>query len=176
VAIEDIAEALGAASRRIAAISAVHRQLYKSRSARHIELASYLDELALGLEEGSSPVRPDRALRVTAAEVHVGAEQAAAVGILVTELVLNAWKHGYEPGECGEVLIDLAHRSDGKFCLEVRDFGCGRTAKESAASSGLGTRVIDAMARKLGGRYFYQDAKPGTVFTLEADLDMWLRQ
>ncbi|UNU44454.1 sensor histidine kinase [Sphingopyxis sp. YF1] len=173
---EEIAEALGAASRRVAAISAVHRQLYKSATGRHIELAAYLDELALGLEEGTSPVRPGRAVRVSAVEVHVGAEQAIAVGVLVTELVLNAWKHAYRPGACGDILIDVDRRSDGMLRLEVRDFGRGLARQPSAAAPGMGTRVIEAMARKLGGRYSYRDAQPGTAFTLEADLDVWLRQ
>lgn len=173
---EEVTEALGAASRRVAAISAVHRQLYKSGAGHRIELADYLDELALGLEKGTSPACSGRAVRVSAARVQISAEQATAIGVLVTELVLNAWKHAYAPGVRGDIAIDLARRSDGMLCLEVRDFGHGRSPDASAAATGMGTRVIDAMARKLGGRYAYRDARPGTAFTLEADLDVWLRQ
>ncbi len=51
------------------------------------------------------------------------------------------------------------------YLLEVEDRGSG-LAGGTVRGTGLGSRLIDTMAARLGGRHAYHDAGPGTRFTL----------
>ncbi len=96
----------------------------------------------------------------------VAAETASSIGVIVSELVGNACKYAYPVGSPGAVDISLCARPMGGFVLEVVDRGRGRAARAAPEGSGLGSQFIAAMAHRLGARYGWSDARPGTRFTL----------
>jgi two-component sensor histidine kinase len=160
------AAALDMTLRRIAAIAGVHRQLYRSGRAATVNLGTYLDELGGALEESVADTAAGRFVMVHAAGVVVPAEEATAIGIIVSEIVTNAFKHAYVPGASGIVSIALRAGAAGGYLLEVKDRGAGHQADSIARGSGLGGRLVGMMATKLGGHYAWLNARPGTCFEL----------
>lgn len=150
---------------RIGAIASVHRQLYCSRDGDAVDLGVYLSDLAQELDLSVSRFDGARTISVEPARVIVSAEEASAVGMIVSELVGNARKYAYEPGAPAPVRIVLRKRLPAGYSLEVSDKGRG-LLRSAPAGTGFGMRLIDLMARKLGAEHAWHDAVPGTRFTL----------
>jgi two-component sensor histidine kinase len=129
-----------------------------------VDLGAYLGDLGADLEAGGGGGATGRRVVVSAASVIVPAEEATAIGIIVSELVSNAYKYAYEPSAPGSVRIVLRALGFGGYKLEVEDRGRGLTGP--VKGTGLGGRLIEMMATRIGGHYDYRDARPGTLFTL----------
>ncbi|WP_454762196.1 sensor histidine kinase [Caulobacter segnis] len=149
---------------RIAAIANVHRQLYQAREATRVELGAYLKDLGGDLEAACAHAASGRRVVVAAASLTVSAEDATAIGIIVSELVTNACKYAYAPEAPGDVTIGLRAGPCDGYVLEIEDRGRGMAG--AVRGAGLGERLVEMMAVRLGGRYDYRDAQPGTRFTL----------
>lgn len=152
--------------RRIGAIAGVHRQLYRSHEDALVNLATYLDELGSELEQSVADTEAGRFVIVHAAGVMVAAHEATSIGIIVSEIVTNAFKYAYAPGVSGVVSVTLRPTTRGGYLLEVQDRGQGRDPNAAARGTGLGGRLVDMMATRLGGHRAWLDARPGTCFEL----------
>jgi two-component sensor histidine kinase len=158
--------ALDITLRRITAIAGVHRQLYLSRAAATVDLRAYLEDLGAELEQSCADAGMGRRVLVFAEALDVAPEVATSLGVIVSELVSNACKYAYAAGEPGEVRIALRGMPFGGYSLDVSDRGRGIVPGASARGSGLGSQLIAMMANRLGGRFGWLDAQPGTCFTL----------
>ena len=79
----------------------------------------------------------------------------------VMKAMTNAFKYAY-PDRAGEVRVRLKRLADGRAELVVEDDGIGRSADGVAKGSGLGTRIVSAMARTIGAEVEYIARHPGT--------------
>ena len=96
-------------------------------------------------------------------------DRAVSLGVIVTELVTNACKYAYPDGG-GEVRVALRQEGDDAFRLSVEDDGCGMSADPTPRGTGLGTRLIRAMAQSLRSTVEYDPGHAGTRVTLVAAL------
>lgn len=158
---DEVRSALRAMQARIMAVAGVHRRLYTSSDVRIVDLGAYLgsllDELAAALGAGS---RNTLALRAAEA-IRVPTDRAVTIGVIVTELVTNAWKYAYPPETGGEIRVVLRMAGAGRATIAVEDDGVGWRGG-GAQGTGLGSRVIAAMAANLQSRVVFDDAGPGT--------------
>lgn len=156
-------DALEEMQRRIAAIAQVHRQLYAAGNGEAVELSVYLDKLASELNETLGEAR----IVLRSDQVTVATDKAVSVGVIVTELVSNACKYAYPAGEPGPVRILLDHRGEGGLRLAVEDDGVGWTGAGPIQGTGVGSRVIKAMAASLRGTLHYEPLPRGTRAVLQ---------
>jgi two-component sensor histidine kinase len=166
--VEDAAgrAALDRTQARLAAIAGIHRQLHAIDTANEVELGAYLRELCAEVGRSLPPHRP---LLVSADRAWVRGETAAALGMLVAELITNACKHAYPSDVPGAVIVSLAAYPGGELRLTVEDRGCGRAG--ISGDSGLGGRLIDATVRRVRGSAAWEHAAPGTRFRLHLKAD-----
>jgi two-component sensor histidine kinase len=152
---------------RVLSIAAVQRQLAQSKSG-DVALRPYLIELCESL--GASMIRDPRRLSivVNVDDSVVSANVSVSLGLIVTELVINALKHAFPTQRHGTIKVGY-HGKGKKWSLSVKDDGVGMPGGKNKAKPGLGTGIVDALARQLRGRIFLADAVPGTAFTLEYD-------
>ncbi len=95
-------------------------------------------------------------------------DRAVALGVVVTELVINASKYAY-PGSKGPVRVTLA--VDGPQArLSVEDDGIGLGGETAAKGNGLGNRIVTAMASKLGASLAFLPKDKGTSVRMEFPL------
>ncbi|WP_264447329.1 sensor histidine kinase [Novosphingobium sp. JCM 18896] len=152
--------ALQAIGRRIAAMAGVHRLLCHGPARGTIDLAAYMADLVRGLTAmGSRPVV------LEAEPVTVAAEEAGAIGMILSELVNNAAKHAYAAHQPGGVAVALRPHDEGGYRVEVTDRGRGLA--QGARGTGLGSELIQLLARRLGATCHCLDAMPGTHFVLD---------
>jgi two-component sensor histidine kinase len=130
---------------------------------RSVNLAEFLGELCTKLRETA----PRFTVGCSIDPIIVPTDLAVPLGLLVNELVTNAFKYAYPDG-LGEVRVELTSDSPERLRLEVSDTGVGLPADfDPARSRSLGMRLVASLARQLGGRLEWQNAQPGTRFVLE---------
>ncbi|WP_294237699.1 response regulator [uncultured Sphingomonas sp.] len=152
-------EALEDTQRRIRAIAQVHRRLYTANDVEQVDLRDYLGALIGELGESWSNDMLPRTLRLVAEPVRVKTDRAVSIGVIVTELVTNACKYAY-PGRGGEVRI-IVTEADGHCVLTVEDDGCGMAEGQQPKGTGLGAKLIRAMAQSLQTAVEYDPAHSG---------------
>ena len=162
--------ALEDTQRRIEAIAQVHRRLYTSSDVESVDMQDYLRALIDELAETLSSEAAPRRLRLDAAPLRLPTDRAVSLGVVVTELVTNACKYAYPTGG-GEVRIglrSLGDKSNGAFELVVEDDGCGMADGAGPRGTGLGQKLIRAMAQSLQASFGYDPGHAGVRATLRA--------
>jgi two-component sensor histidine kinase len=154
-------DALTETQARIDAISSVHRRLYSSGDARIVELDEYLSGLLSNVETVMRNEGHGASLRYDLEPLKLKTDASINLGVIVIEWVTNAFKYAY-PNRAGEVRVRLKRLSDGRAELVVEDDGIGRGAEDKPKGSGLGTRIVNAMARTIGADVEYFARDPGT--------------
>ncbi len=160
-------EALEDTQRRIQAIAQVHRRLYTSNDVESVDMQEYLGALVDELAETWSTEALPRALSLAAEPIRLPTDRAVSLGVIVTELVTNACKYAY-PNSGGEVRVALRRIDDDIFLLAVEDDGCGIPEDAVPRGTGLGTKLIRAMAQSLQTIVEYDPTHTGVRATLRA--------
>jgi two-component sensor histidine kinase len=154
-------DALSETQGRIDAISAVHKSLYSSGDARFVDLEHYLSGLLSNVETSMRNEGHGASLRYDLEPLKLKPDLSVNLGVIVTEWVTNAFKYAY-PDRAGEVRVHLKQLSEGRAELVVEDDGVGRGVEGTPKGSGLGTRIVNAMARTIGAEVEYIARHPGT--------------
>jgi two-component sensor histidine kinase len=96
--------------------------------------------------------------------VEIDPDRAVAIGIIVNELVMNAVKYAYPDGS-GPIHVDLKAEGD-RLALSIADDGVGLNVKADPRSTGMGQRIVSAMATKLDASVERDPAHVGTRIVL----------
>jgi two-component sensor histidine kinase len=157
------------AHNRVMSIAAVQRHLAMA-SVGPVKVAPYLIQLCESL--GASMIQDPARLAITVAvdDSVVDANVSVSIGLIVTELVINALKHAF-PGDRSGTIRVVFHSSDRNWELSVADDGVGMAAEPQIAKPGLGTGIVDALSKQLGCAVCLRRAEPGTVVTIIHDAD-----
>jgi two-component sensor histidine kinase len=152
------------AHNRVMSIASVQRQLSTSKSGS-VELRSYFKQLAESL--GASMIaNPERlSISVTVDDSVVEADVSVSLGLIITELVINSLKHAFPDQARGRILIDY-RSSKSDWTLSVMDDGIGMPKGEDAPKAGLGTGIVEALAKNLLSEITVADAMPGTIVSI----------
>ena len=154
-------DALDDTERRIQAIAQVHRRLYSSGDVQTVAMDEYLAALVTELEETWSTEHGPRSIRLTAEPVQLHTDKALSLGVIVNELVSNACKYAYGPTDRGEIRVDFAHAGAKQFRLSVEDDGPGLQPGSEPVGTGLGSKLIAAMAKALATTVQYDTTHAG---------------
>lgn len=148
------------AQQRLNAVALVHRRLYRSDQIEIVDLARYLEELTSELTSAIGEEWADQ-INLDLAPVMLNTDRAVTVGLVVTELVINANKYAYG-GRPGPVEISLEAVGPA-LRVVVADRGVGKHSPRQ----GFGTRMMNALVSQLGGELTYADNEPGLRAVLD---------
>jgi two-component sensor histidine kinase len=139
--------ALASAISRVEVLVKVHDRLQDSTSDQKVQLAPYVDGLCQTLAELHRGVRPI-AIQLRCDDISLKNSQAALVGLIVNELVTNAFKYAF-PAErpAGTIEVNV-QQTDQQMTITVTDDGVGCP---NDAKSGLGTRLINLLTAQMKG-------------------------
>jgi two-component sensor histidine kinase len=151
---------------RIAAMSAVHEHIYRSGNFETVRVKDYLETLIANIRAGHDP-SVDVSLQL--ADLSVDRETATPLGLILNEVVSNAFKHAFPDGRQGELSVRLTRTEDGRGELSVEDNGVGFDPQQPA--KGIGRRLISALTQQIAGvSHFETAAGGGSSFTLSFPL------
>lgn len=95
--------------------------------------------------------------------------QAVSIGLIVTELLINAVKHAFPPGRSGKIHVGYDAAESG-WSLSVADDGVGRSNEgDQPPSAGLGRSIVEALAHQLGARVGIFTSPQGTTVSVIHD-------
>ena len=89
-------------------VATVQEQLHASGLNERIEIGPYLTKLCASLAASMVGERRPLSIKVQATSGRADSSEAVSLGLIVTELVINALKHGFPGGEEGEILVKYA--------------------------------------------------------------------
>jgi two-component sensor histidine kinase len=147
----------------VAAVAQVHRRLYTSHDLKSVLLNQYLEALLEDLRRSTEGNQLSR-LDLKAEPIEIDPDRAVAIGIIVNELVMNSVKYAYPDGP-GPIHVELATNAD-DVVLSIADDGVGLNAKTDPRSTGMGQRIVSAMAQKLDAQAERDPAHAGTRIVL----------
>ncbi|WP_407164692.1 sensor histidine kinase [Bradyrhizobium sp. ORS 111] len=143
---DDVKAALTNAMGRVAAVAQVHRRLYTSHDFKTVMLNQYLEALLEDLRRSAEGNKMSR-LTLSADPIEIDPDRAVAIGVIVNELVMNAVKYAY-PNGAGPIDVELRPEGD-DLLLSISDEGVGFNDKVDPRGTGMGQRIVTAMAAKL---------------------------
>ena len=138
------------AHQRVLSVAAVQQHLHVTGGGKPIEIGAYLVKLCETLAQSMIGDSRPISLKVEADAGTAMSRDAVSLGLIVTELVMNALKHAF-PGEKPDAAIAVSYRVAGTdWRLTVADNGVGKPdVSASATKPGLGTSLVKALTRQL---------------------------
>jgi two-component system, sensor histidine kinase PdtaS len=152
------------AHQRVMSVATLQKHLATS-AAGDVELRPYFTALCESI--GASMIRDHNqlSLDLTVDDSVTSADVSVSLGLIVTELVINALKHAFPDHRSGRIKVGY-HSNGADWNLSVTDNGVGMPAGASAVKPGLGTGIIEALTRQLDALVEVKDAKPGTAVSI----------
>jgi two-component sensor histidine kinase len=152
------------AHQRVMSVASLQKQLSMS-SATDVELRPYFTALCNSI--GASMIRDHNqlSLDVNVDKSVTSADISVSLGLIVTELVINALKHAFPGDRNGKIKVDY-HSHGPNWTLSVTDDGVGMAADPATAKPGLGTSIVHALTRQLQAVIRVADANPGTAVSI----------
>jgi PAS domain S-box-containing protein len=157
------------AHQRVMSVAAVQQQLLASGRGEPIEIGPYLsrlcETLAASMTDDSRPV----ALQVQVAGGTASSAEAVSIGLIVTELVINAFKHAFVGGRAAGLLVVAYQAAAASWKLTVSDNGVGTPEghlDSDKPTPGLGTIIVEALAKQLDARVDVERTPHGTTVSI----------
>ena len=155
------------AHHRVMSVAAVQKQIHASGAGGPIKIAPYLSNLCESLATSMIGGTRKISLKVVGEEGTATSRQAESLGLIVTELVMNALKHAF-PGDKVEGQIIVAYDVEGtNWKVSVSDNGIGKPDNVFAQpKTGLGTGIVKALAQQLDAKVETLSGPGGTTVSI----------
>ncbi|HMJ44525.1 MAG TPA: histidine kinase dimerization/phosphoacceptor domain -containing protein [Pseudolabrys sp.] len=152
------------AHQRVLSVAAVQRHLHVSGGGKPIVIGDYLTKLCETLAQSMIGDSRPIVLNVVSDAGTAASHQAVSIGLIVTELVMNALKHAFSADKKGAAIIVSYKVADTDWKLTISDNGAGKSeAKPGAAKGGLGTSLVRSLAKQLDATVDTKSDSHGTV-------------
>lgn len=160
-------DALQECSLRVLAIAHIHEQLYLSRNFARVPFSEYAHNLA-AIVFRTTGVSPERVhLQLELEPISIAVDAAIPCGLILSEVLTNALKHGFPHERRGSVRIELRRLDEARLLLAVSDDGVGLPdGFDPARCDSLGMQLIQTLAGQIGGEFTLTSVVGGARFEL----------
>lgn len=140
---------LTTASHRVSALGRVHHRLHLLDHQDRVEFKQYLQHLCEDLSGLLFEEQTGYAIEVDGPEIEIPTASAIPLGFIVNELITNSVKHAKS-----KITVRIETNSTSNYSLSVSDDGPGLPVDfDPANSTGLGMKIIQALAKQIGGAF-----------------------
>ena len=152
------------AHNRVMSVAALQQQLAASRLGA-VELRAYFTQLFQSIGASMIHDRDQISLDVDVDDSAVNADISVSLGLIVTELVINALKHAFPGHRTGKIVVRY-HAHGPNWTLSVSDDGVGMPKDIADTKAGLGTSIVEALSRQLEAQVQVTSPHPGAVVSV----------
>lgn len=150
---------------RIKSMALIHESFYQSEKISYVAFESYLQDFVDYIETALEISQQNITLELDTKPVKLNINQAIPLGLLITELVINAYVHAFKNRDKGTIAITL-RKNDEKISLVVKDDGVGLPADFRMDNPNtLGTTIIKSLSMQLDADLSFETEK-GTQFNI----------
>ena len=144
-------ESLTGLQLRIRTMSLVHEHLFKSKEISIIEFDGYLQQLCLVIAHSFNTDKINIDSEICKCQLSI--DMALPLGLIVNELITNAFKYAFPDGRNGVISLNLVSVPDDKYCLSVSDNGVGLTENFTFENpTTMGSTIISILVAQLEGK------------------------
>ena len=147
---------------RVMSIAMLQKQLAVTQL-KSVELRTYFADLCRSISASMIDDPQRLALETIVDDTATNSDVSVSMGLIVTELVINAIKHAFPdqaPG--GKITVEFAADDETAWLLSVSDNGVGMPVGKDRGKPGLGTGIVEALSKQLDASVTVLDANPGT--------------
>ncbi|MFZ5866125.1 MAG: PAS domain S-box protein [Thermodesulfobacteriota bacterium] len=149
---ESLRNVLKDIQKRILSMAMVHDTFYRGQDAASVKIRSYVGGLVDHLIGAYDGISGRLSVRKQLADQSVGLDAAIPLGLIITELISNCFKHAFPDGRSGEVAIEFHPTETGQHELIVRDDGVGLPDSiDVKDTSSLGLSIVRIFVTQLDG-------------------------
>lgn len=146
---------------RVMSIATLQKQLAVT-NLESVELRSYFADLCRSISASMIDDAKRLTLETIVEDTTTNSDVSVSMGLIVTELVINAIKHAFPDQTAGGKITVSFAANDGAWSLSVSDNGAGMPVGDNGVKLGLGTGIVEALSKQLDASVTVVDASPGT--------------
>ncbi len=151
---------------RIRAMALIHERLYGTGQFARLEFGDYLAEMTRMILGSSAEIGTRVRLDLQRDRLELVPDTAIPLGLIASELMINAMKHGFAGGRSGVLTVRL-RAGEEMHELTVQDDGPGMPPDFSPEqSAGIGIDLVESLTRQIGGQREIQTGPAGTSVTI----------
>lgn len=159
---------------RIYSMSLIHERLYQNGDLSKIDARTYIGELLGEIEKTAATDHRSIHQKIDIDDIRMSIDQGIPCGLILNELVNNAYKHAFNGREQGQLEVSFK-KINGKVLLKVTDDGIGLPEGFKIGNLGegnsLGVVLVKELSEQLQGNLQYSSNGFGTKFELEFKVD-----
>ena len=146
---------------RVMSIATLQKQLAVTEL-KSVNLRTYFADLCQSISASMIDDPQRLTLETIVDDTTTSSDVSVSMGLIVTELVINAIKHAFPKQTSGGKIMVSFQANEDDWLLCVSDNGSGMPAGEEGGTPGLGTGIVEALSKQLEATVTVLDAKPGT--------------
>jgi PAS domain S-box-containing protein len=163
----NIVRVLQASQSRIRSMALVHEKLYQAENLSKIDVSEYIKSLALHISQLKDVDSNKVSLIISAENIFLGIDQAIPFGLVINELLTNAFKYAFPGDKTGEIRIHMRVKDNHAYELVISDNGVGLPAHIDIRNpSTFGLQLVHLLNQQLAGTIKVNREK-GTTFAIE---------
>ena len=146
---------------RVMSIAMLQKQLAVTQL-KSVGLRAYFTDLCRSITASMIDDPQRLTLEAIVDNTSTSSDVSVSMGLIVTELVINAIKHAFpQPIKGGKITVAFAS-TEGSWLLSVSDNGLGMPTGTKRGKPGLGTGIVEALSKQLDASVAILDHRPGT--------------
>jgi len=154
------------AKQRINAIALTHQMLYQKATISNIRIGEYIETLVKQIERTMSSPLIELVTEISASESQLTIDGAVPLGLIISELLTNAYKHAFPKGRQGKVIVSVIENPD-SFTIKVSDNGIGLADNfDISENKTLGMELVQILVEQLDSQLIIENNN-GTTFKFD---------
>ncbi|HEX38031.1 MAG TPA: response regulator [Candidatus Cloacimonetes bacterium] len=164
---DDIRIIFDEAQNRIESIGLVHKKLYSSSDLAHIDFSDYITALILQLLASFELQKGHIELDLNIKEVTLDISKAIPCGLIINELITNAFKHGFAEGKEGKITVIMHYKDNDEIELIIANDGEPFPKEiDFTNTQTLGLQLVTSLVQQIDGE-IELDTSKGTKFSIK---------
>jgi PAS domain S-box-containing protein len=159
---EEVEQMLSSSQSRIKSIAKVHEKLYESTTLSNIPLSKYIEELSEEIQKAYTSKQKNISLEIDVIPLEVNINEAIPIGLILNELINNAFKHAFKNLDSGIIRIMLTQQEDGLELVVENNGNSIPKDFDPSKSDSLGMTLVQVLMQRIDG-------------TLAIESDDWTR-
>ncbi len=161
-----IIRTLAESQRRVQSIAMIHEKLYQNEDLAEIDFKKYIKELLDIIVYSIDKDDKNIELEYNIDQIDLGIDQAIPCGLILNEVVSNAFEHAFNGSNSGTIWVDFLKNGD-NIIFKIKDNGTGLPEDlEVEELDSLGLVLVNSLVQQLEGNLELQTSEEGTIFNI----------
>jgi len=159
----EVSDTLKEATNRIYIMSSIYNTLYRGEDVNSLSLKPFVNDILEAIRQVytlSTSVTIEQNIQ----DITISANESFTIGIIVNELITNAFKYAFQGYDRGELHVTIQNDRGNHLCIEVADNGAGIPVELlDNREFGFGLTLVDALVSQQGGSLRIKNKNGGVV-------------